>query len=83
MWCVVCESLIKSVPFWCARMKNAKKDFWRLCYFKTQEEEWFTVLPENSSDQQLSVERWDPRDADFIFRDFVVQKICMDLQLEG
>ena len=64
-------------------MNNAMKDFRRVCYFKTQEEEWLTVLPKNSFDQQLSVERRDPGDVDFKFRKFVVQKICMDLQLDG
>ena len=64
-------------------MNNAMKDFWRVSYFKTQEEEWFTVIPKNSFDQQLTVGRWDPGDVDFKFRKFLVQKICIDLQLDG
>ena len=53
-------------------MNNAMKDFWRVCYFKTQEEEWFTVIPKNSFDQQLAVGRWDPGDVDFKFAELVV-----------
>ena len=64
-------------------MNNAMKVFCRICYFKTQEEEWFTVIPKNSFDQQLTVERRDPADVDFKFREFVVQKVCMNLQLDG
>ena len=64
-------------------MNIAKKGFWRVNYFKTQEEEWFTVIPKNSFDQQLTVGRWDPGDVDFNIREFVVQKICMNLQLDG
>ena len=64
-------------------MNNAMKNFWRVCYFKTQEEEWFTVTPKDSFDQQVSVERRDPGDVDFKFREFVVQKICMNLQLDS
>ena len=80
LWKFVQES---SIPFWGARMNNAMKSFWRVCYFKTQEEEWFTVIPKSTFAQQLTVERWDPGNVDFKFREFVVQKICMNLQLDG
>ena len=72
MRCVICKILFKKVPFWGVRMNNAMKDFWRVCYFKTNKEEWFTVTPKNSFDQQLAMGRWDPGDVDFKFTELVV-----------
>ena len=46
------------------------------------EEQRFTVVPKCSCDQQLTVERRDPRGVDFELGDIVVKTIFMDLQLD-
>ena len=61
---VVCQNFSKTAPFWFSRVKEQVENFWLNCYFKTKNENLFTVILINSPGEQVTVRCWNLRNVE-------------------